>query len=283
MTSYISSDICGGLGNQLFQISNILIYNKHLNQKKIIVFKYEENLFNFYNLPRKTFWKSLFLNQFMIIDEKEYNNINFLLINEKNNHKIDLEPFSYCPHNLLFKGYFQSFKYFDDDIKNEIYNLIFSNKELVNIAKEYYNKIKNQLDSTEDDIISIHIRRTDYVYSSKYHNALEFDYYKKALNYANIKKLVIFSDDIEWCKTNFTKEIYNYDNIYFVDINNVEIEFLIMCMFKNYIIANSTFSLWASFISPFDNKLIVAPKNWYGIEGPKDWNEIYHKYITIII
>lgn len=283
MSSFISCEICGGLGNHLFQIANLLIYNKYLNEKKIIVFKYEKNLFNTHNLPRKTFWDSLFLNQFNIMNETEYNNINYLIINEKNNHKIDLAPFNICPYNLLFRGYFQSFKYFDDDIKNQMYNLIYSNKDLVNTAKEYFNKIKDYLNSNEDDMISIHIRRTDFIYLCTYNNILEFDYYKEALNYAKIKKLVIFSDDIEWCKSNFTKEIYNYDNIFFVDINNVEIEFLVMTMFKNYIIANSTFSLWASIISPISNKLIIAPKIWYGIDGPKNWDEIYHKDISLII
>ena len=40
--------------------------------------------------------------------------------------------------------------------------------------------IKNNFNVTDDDMISMHIRRTDYVYSSDFHHPLELDYYKKA-------------------------------------------------------------------------------------------------------
>ena len=65
--SYISTNIQGGLGNQLFQIANLLIYYNKINEKKEIIFKYEEKLDNFFNLERKTFWNSLFLNQFKLL------------------------------------------------------------------------------------------------------------------------------------------------------------------------------------------------------------------------
>ena len=86
-TSYVSTEIMGGLGNQLFQIANLLLYNNYLNEKKIIIFKNEDNLFNYFNLPRKTFWNSLFLNQFKILEDNDYNQIKFAIISEKENHK----------------------------------------------------------------------------------------------------------------------------------------------------------------------------------------------------
>ena len=71
--------------------------------------------------------------------------------------------------------------------------------------------------------------------------------------------------------------------MYFVEINNVEIEFLLMTLFKHNIIANSTFSLWASYISPYQDKLVIAPKQWYANNVSIDYNELYHNYITHII
>jgi hypothetical protein len=278
MNSYISTEIMGGLGNQLFQIANLLLYNNYLNEKKIIIFKNEDNLFNYFNLPRKTFWNSLFLNQFKILENNDYNQIKFAIISEKENHKNLIEPFTYCPYNLLFKGYFQTFKYYDENLRNQMKSLIYSNENLVNKAKDNYNLIKEIFKSNDDnDFVSMHIRRTDYVYHNHYHHSLEIDYYNKALDMVKDKKIVVFSDDIEWCKENFSKDFY------FIDINNVEIEFLLMSLFKNNIIANSTFSLWASFISPYNDKLVIAPKIWYGKEGPKDWNEIYHNFISILL
>lgn len=277
MNSYISTDIMGGLGNQLFQIANVLLYNNYLNEKKQIVFKNDDKLFNYFNLPRKTFWNSLFLNQFKILNETEYNQIKFAIITEKENHKNLIEPFTFCPYNILFKGYFQSFKYYDENLRNQMRTLLYSNQNLVNKAKEKYTEIKDFLKSNNDDLVAMHIRRTDYVYHNDYHYLLDLDYYKKALDITKDKKIVVFSDDIEWCKLNFSKDFY------FIDINDIEIEFLLMTLFKNNIIANSSFSLWASFISPYDDKLIIAPKTWYAEKGPKDWNEIYHNSISILL
>jgi hypothetical protein len=108
---------------------------------------------------------------------------------------------------------------------------------------------------------------------------------------ANKKNVVIFSDDIEWCINNFNvyanKEgLYN---VYFISDKifkenelyiKTDIEFILMSMFKNNIIANSYFSLWASFISYYKTKIIIAPKRWYSCDGYKEYDEVYHKYIT---
>ena len=40
--SYISTNIQGGLGNQLFQIANLLIYYNKINEKKEIIFEYNK-------------------------------------------------------------------------------------------------------------------------------------------------------------------------------------------------------------------------------------------------
>jgi len=283
MKSYVSAEIMGGLGNQLFQIANVIAYKERVDNDKMIVFKYEENLYNHFNLPRKTYWHSLFKNQFNVLNENEYNQIEFMPLNERVWHKSLLNSYICIPYNILFRGYYQSFRDFNDNVRNTMINYIYSNDEIVTKAKDIYEEIKKSLNANDDDLITVHIRRTDYILSSDQHYNLQFDYYKKALEIANSKKLVIFSDDIQWCKDNITKELYNYDDIYFVDNNDVAIEFILMSLFKNNIIANSTFSLWASYISNHKNKIVIAPKQWVGENIDVDWSEIYHKYITNII
>ena len=81
--SYVSTEIMGGLGNQLFQIANVIAYKYLIDENKEIVFKYQEDLYNHFNLPRKTYWNSLFKNQFNVISDDEYNKINFMSIEEK--------------------------------------------------------------------------------------------------------------------------------------------------------------------------------------------------------
>lgn len=282
-TSYVSTEIMGGLGNQLFQIANVIIYKYLIDENKEIVFKYEDNLYNHFNLPRKTYWHTLFKNQFKVLNDDEYNQINFVLFEEKIGFKNLLHFYKKTPFNIKFNGYFQSFRHYDENIRKIMRGFIYSNEELLKKARDLYKEIKDFLETDDDNLISIHIRRTDYILSSEQHYNLQLDYYKKALDIANVKKLVVFSDDIQWCRDNFTKDIYNYDKIYFVDVNDVAIEFLLMSLCKNNIIANSTFSLWASYISDYKNKIVIAPKQWLAKEINVDYSEIYHEYITDII
>lgn len=281
---YTSVNIIGGLGNHLFQISMLLHYIKKSTNKRKIVFKDEVNLDNKFGLIRKTYWHSLFKNQFHILDENEYNMIPFNILWEQGNHEYQYLPYEY-DKNIFFKGYYQSFLYIDDDIRQDISNYIYSNKELVKKAENVYNKIKLIFQCLDSEMVSIHFRRTDYILEPDWicNLAEDFNYYKDALNTVNKKFLVIFSDDIEWCKNYMDKNFNEYKNIYYVQENDVAIEFLLMSMFQHNIIANSTFSLWASFISPYENKIIIAPKNWYAKNGAKSWQELYHKYITHII
>lgn len=282
--TYISIEIIGGLGNHLFQIAFLHYFKMNSKSKRDLIFKYEKECYNAFSLTRKTFWDSLFQNQFNIlhnIDDIDFNIIYY----EKNNHKFDNNLPLNIEKNILFRGYFQSFEYINDKLREDLIHIIYSNEDLMYKAYEEYNKIKVFFgeNTEDDDIVSLHFRRTDYTKVPDFHKNLSMDYYRNALNIIKRKYLVIFSDDIDWCKLNIDSKLYNYDNIYFVEFGNVEIEFLVMSMIKHNIIANSTFSLWASFISSYNDKIIVAPKQWYGQKGSQEWNEIYHKYITNII
>ena len=117
---------------------------------------------------------------------------------DNNNHKFNLYPIN--PNcNIKFNGYFQSFIQYYNDFRLELMELIYSNKELINKVKDYYNKIKINLNTDDDNMVSMHIRKTDYVYSSDYNYILDLDYYNKVLEITK-KKLWFFSDDIKCCK-----------------------------------------------------------------------------------
>lgn len=292
-TLYTSIEILGGLGNQLFQIAFILHFlkmSRQQNRPRELVFKDVDDVGNKYQLPRKAFWNTLFKDQFNVLQDHDYTQLvtNCITYKQGEHHKFEQLPYD-TNNSILFQGYFQSFKYIDDDIRDQMINHIYSNEDVMYKAYEKYNDIKRHFgtDTQDDDMISVHIRRTDYVWDSTYHHNLYLDYYKTALQMANKKYVVVFSDDIDWCKKNIAKNLYQYDNIYFVDSkhveNNVEIDFILMSMFQHNVIANSTYSLWASFISSYKNKIVIAPKNWYSQNGPQKWDEVYHKYITHII
>jgi len=292
-SEYVSIIIQGGLGNQLFQIATAYTYSIQNNKK--LIFKYSDKLHNSYDLDRKSFWNTLFTNKLNVLNEHEYNNIKFIKYYEKKNYNYNTIPI--INNNILLHGYFQSFKYLDNEktTKNFLRHLVYSSDiyiynvyNLYNSIKNYFSKITNQ-NCNDDDIVSMHFRRTDYILTpNNYHNVLDINYYINALNIVNRNCIVIFSDDIEWCKNNITDKLFNKEVfLYFVDINNVEMEFILLSFIKHNIISNSTFSLMASYISYYDTKkTIIEPKKWISDTQEKELgiiNEIYHSDITHII
>lgn len=120
--------------------------------------------------------------------------------------------------------------------------------------------------------VAIHVRRGDYVGNSFYVDLMKTDYYERAMAEFPGAKFMVFSDDIEYCKGNplfFGCDFYHEDEI--KDMNK-----MMSCM--GHIIANSSFSWWAAYLSPFTKK-VIAPLAWYsdGVERtkiPPTWKRI---------
>jgi hypothetical protein len=300
---YTSVDIIGGLGNQLFQIAYIIYFLRLSKKNKIkrkLVFKYADDVGDeiniLSNIPRKTYWNTLFKGLFRVLNADDFKNIPLNILHcEKTPHTF-VEPPCNDKYNILFKGGYQTFKHIDDTLREKMISIVYSNEDIMYPAYYKYRDILDYFgnNTKDDDMVSLHIRRTDYLSLSNYNYNLDMSYYKEALQIANKKKVVVFSDDIEWCIDNFN-DYANRENIYDVYYVSTkifkedelgikeDIEFILMSMFKNNIIANSYFSLWASFISYYKSKIIIAPKRWYSCDGCKNYEEVYHKYITHMI
>lgn len=125
--------------------------------------------------------------------------------------------------------------------------------------------------------VSIHLRRGDYVGNPYYCQLWETGYYIDAVNLFPNRKFIIFSDDMEFAKRYFEGHKFAFD-----DSENEIDAFNRMASCSDHIIANSSFSFWAAYISPSISKKVVAPTydKWYSDHNktrtviPKEWHQI---------
>jgi hypothetical protein len=152
------------------------------------------------------------------------------------------------PGNVYLHGYFQSEKYFLN-YKKEIHDLF-------KYPEEYIKYIKNK------KTCSLHVRRGDYLNKPEYHPTQNVDYYEKAIKHIEGEfRLVIFSDDIEWCKENLN---HLNNDILFITGNPDYEDLILMTLCDDNIICNSTFSWWGAWLNNNSNKIVITPNNWFG-------------------
>jgi hypothetical protein len=177
------------------------------------------------------------------------------------------------PDNCAINGYFQTEKYFNKK-RNLILSQFTFKEKYLNDAISFISKIKAA--NKDCQLVSIHVRRGDYLTCPDYHPTCSDEYYKKSQEY--IKKyhknirFLIFSDDIDWCRTRFKGREY-----IIIDIKNHYSEMCIMTLCDHNIIANSSFSWWGAWLNKNDKKIVTAPSNWFGPAMNKDHSNVYCK------
>ena len=145
--------------------------------------------------------------------------------------------------NVIFKGYFQSFKYFD-------------------WCRDYVLKLFN-FPLFRVDLTSIHVRRGDCVGSESFPLA-PIEYYQNAISKMmklGFDSFIVFSDDIEWCRTVFLSERFDGALFFFSEGNDEVDDFFTMLNCTNNITARSTFSLTAAWANRNENKIVLVPSD----------------------
>ena len=255
--SLIFVNLMGGMGNQLFQYAAGLLHKKTSNGV-LTLCKPHTN----------------------IHDSRDYRDIIF-----KNEHKYD----DYLPpHITLYQedayrdwdpsewgypvihlyGYFQNYETLKP-ILPEFKKTILKNLE------EYRRSMRQKYLITESSIF-IHIRRGDY----KEADRQTIEYYKSALSQLSItksiSKIFIFSDDLEWCRS---QEFFESLNPTYVDEDVIESLALMSEISGGAVIANSTLSWMGAYLgcqlenvyypkkwlTDNDNSVNICPKEWVGV------------------
>lgn len=166
----------------------------------------------------------------------------------------DKDLFDNCEDDTDLVGYFQNKKYFEN-IEEEIREEFSFSKEVFDLCNGYVKDISDQ-----GELISIHIRRGDYLELSDAHPPLDILYYETALSkFSKNIPVLIFSDDPEWCKNN---ELFLSDRFLVSESNSSVYDLCLMTLCSHHIIANSSFSWWGAWLSKSNN--VIAPSKWFG-------------------
>jgi hypothetical protein len=192
---------------------------------------------------------------------------------EESGYHFDENIFNNCPDNVDLFGYFQTEKYFQN-IESQIKEDFKFNEEIYTLAKDTFTEL-----FLDQEVISLHIRRGDYLTNSS-HPVQPLEYYEQALSHFDNNTLVIiFSDDPYWCKE---QKIFESDRFIISYGKDTKIDLCLMTMCTYHIIANSSYSWWGSYLA--DSKKTIAPKNWFSGELNKihSTKDLYRNHWTII-
>lgn len=219
----------GRLGNQMFQYAALkgIAANRGYDYK---IPNQNIELYQTFQIPKK----------FGVPNENKVTHKNY---------EFDDELYNYCFDNVDLWGFFQSEKYFKN-IETEIRKDFSFYDRIHNICSNYRNGT-----FLNTELISIHIRRSDYLTDSNFCN-LTIDYYINALELLPDLPILVFSDDIEWCEKMFLNPRFK-----FIKSNNTQIDLCLMSMCNYHVIANSSFSWWGSWLAK--SKKTIAPSAWF--------------------
>jgi hypothetical protein len=277
----------GGLGNQLFQVFALIAYC--LRNQLDFVFPYDE--YTDRTFKRKTYWNSLlsYLKPYTAYNKDKYNHLRDIQYKPEYYYEHHYQPVRVVSpnENVILCGYFQSYKYFEDQY-DKICSLMRLNDKLKHVLMNY--PFINHL--PEETTVSIHFRRGDYIELQHSHNLLSLDYYRKAfqtfLEKCDKDKTIIvyyFCEihDLPTVKDFIADLQGTYPSLQFVHVSETISDWeqmLLMSLCDSNIIANSTFSWWGAYFNKNPNKIVCYPKQWFGpvlshnYTGdmfPKDW------------
>jgi hypothetical protein len=247
MISFNNLGNYGRLGNQMFQYASLRGIAANRGFDFCIP---PENVFGEYDFKVKESESNIY-NTFDISWVNSQTTNNKLV--EEVGFGFDENLFNNCEDNIDLLGYFQTEKYFkhiESDIRKD-----FSFKQDM---MDYCSHFMESLNSS-GEVISLHIRRGDYLNLQSFHPTPLIEYYQEALKKFPDLPVLIFSDDPDWC---FSQEIFSSSRFLISQSNQASFDMCLMSLCNYHIIANSSFSWWGAWLSESQN--VIAPKLWFG-------------------
>jgi len=269
MRNKVTVSLTGGLGNQMFQYSAGRALSLRLSLPLLLDISWFRRRFNPNVMTSRMYELSVFpnlQNQDLVNRlplPTAIQNIASLAKGEHILHdtKISTVKFSSIQtrKHLRLTGYWQNVAYFES-----IRETLCSDFSLNYTSLQYANPELPQLDS--GSTLGIHVRRGDYVSlptTIGSNQTLDVTYYDNAIDLVmsrhKISKIVIVSDDVEWCQRHFNGNIFIIAS---AENSSME-DFAIFHTCDHHIISNSSFSWWAAWLKQEPDQTVIAPTQWH--------------------
>lgn len=277
MVVAISGSYVGGLGNQLFIIATALVLGRRLG----IPVVFEEMPSSPSITSRRTYWESL-LRGCTLVDPSAYRALDFLSIQDHQlldcEHPVLLPERSYCVH-----GYCQDYRLIDADksFLRACWGIDRWQEKPAAVVRSF----------PAGHVVGIHFRLGDYKHLQMYHPLLPDQYYSAAIRAvvedavptgtgeASSIHFLIFTEaeDRTVVEHRLRDIILPASGIDLgEDGRSVSMsvasgedeldEFFLLSCCDSIVIANSTFSWWAAYLSGHDR--VYIPERWFGSPTP---------------
>ena len=284
--------ICGGLGNQLFQY--LFAKANFTSPQYQLIFDYSDNVVpdikrpfvldqlglpgNFMHCQRQFFEKEgqqrvRFKNIEWLSLALDFKPFNVLTTIDCRESPTGFKPLSLPDADTAYFGYWQSYQHWPNPKKllTQTYYLMRESP----LYKEALSKSESLV--IDPSVVAIHIRGGDYRKFLHFHGVCQTQYYQKALAEFDPSQVHVYTDDPAWA--NFI--LPNHINQIKVApiLNNDQIEFLTLMRYSRLIIPNSSYAYLAAWFASVsrDSIQVIAPYPWFsfdkpGPEIPKQWH-----------
>lgn len=267
----VTCNIMGGLGNQLFQIFALISHA--LDTQTPFVFMNVDNVGAGSTTNRLTYWKTFLQSLRAFTKDPNTIRINTILQEDGAEQYTNLQQLAKTSFpsqldNIMFYGYFQSYKYFQSN-----YHVI---TRLIRLKKQQLDARQYMPTPTPSSVIvSMHFRFGDY--KKMPGNVLPYSYFKNSvlhmrnkLDLGPAQKMHI----LYFCEPAAVDDVAPYVDQLKTEFSDVAafemadpalpdyVQMMMMSLCSHHIVANSTFSWWGAYFNESPNKIVCYPDTW---------------------
>ena len=197
------------------------------------------------------------------------------------------ELFEKCPDNVSLHGFFQSWKY-SVNVEKELRKDFTFHDGILSPCKEMMEELEGR------EPIMLHVRRGDsnltdprgfkwsYTQCGDQHPVQPLEYYEEALSkFYKDQPVIVFSDSMDWVREQdffkadrfmLSEPVDKYPDGSYTPYADL----CLMSLCSHAIIANSSMSWWGAWLINNPDKIIIAPKMWFGpAYADKDTKDLY--------